>query len=369
MPPAAGIAIEYEALPGRVRFGAGALSTVPEETDRLGARRVVLIDGLLDPSLAEGVARALGGRHAATLTVARQHVPAQLAEQAGRTATDAAADCLLSIGGGSSLGVAKAVALRTGLPIVAVPTTYAGSEMTPIWGVTADGHKTTGHDLRVLPAIVVYDPELTVTLSASASGASGMNAVAHCVEALWTERRNPVTDAIATEAIGLLAAGLRACVRNPTDIEARDTALRGAWLAGTALAVGGTALHHKICHVLGGTFDLPHAEVHAAVLPWVVECFRYAAPDALRRVARALGADDAVTGLQQLAVDLGATSGLAELGLNEAGADAAAETIAGSAPARPMTVSGDEVRTILERAMVGPRPMQLLRQPEGEGHG
>ena len=345
--------IVYEAMPGRVVFAPGSLAGVPDEVSRLGKHRAVLVDGLPDASQATSVALSLGQSHALTLRVERQHVPAELVTPSIAATTTSGADCLVSLGGGSALGVAKAIAHETGLPIIAVPTTYAGSEMTPIWGITEDGHKDVGRDLTVLPRVVLYDPELTVGLPPQATAASGMNAVAHCVEALWTVHRNPVTDAIAGEAIVLLAAGLRASVLKPDDIEARSRALQGAWLAGKALAVGGTALHHKICHVLGGTFDLPHAEVHAAVLPWVVEQFRFAAPAALQRIAGALAADDAVAGLLALSSDLGANKSLADLGLTAAQADLAAKTIAASAPRSPAPVSVRDVRDILDRAMVG----------------
>ena len=203
----------------------------------------------------------------------------------------------------------------------------------------------------MLPRTVVYDPELTVSLPPLATAASGMNALAHCVEAMWTAAANPVTDAVAAEGIALLAAGLRGSVRAPRDLDARGTALRGAWLGGTALAVGGTGLHHKICHVLGGSFDLPHAEVHAIVLPWVVDQYREAAPRALARIARALDAGDAVEGLRELAADLGLGAGLADLGLRPADIEFAAEQAAAVAPEVPAPVSREEIAAILERAM------------------
>ncbi len=346
--------LDYEALPSRVRFGAGARWELPAEVARLGGRRVLLIDGLVDAAVARSLADALGGAHAATLDAVRQHVPAELADRARESARTAEADVLVALGGGSAIGLAKAVALETGLPIVAVPTTYAGSEMTPIWGLTTEARKTTGVDLAVLPRAVLYDPELTLSFPARPSAASGMNALAHCVEALWTQAANPVTDAVALGGIALLADGLRGVVRDPDDLAARTRALRGAWLGGTALAVAGTALHHKICHVLGGTFDLPHAEVHAVVLPWVADHFRAAVPDVLARIAAALGDEDAVAGLLRLGSDLQLSFGLADLGLREQDLDLAAELVERVAPAQPAPASAAEVRAILERAMPAP---------------
>ena len=354
MPTANSVRVAYEALPSRVVFGPGSRAEVPAEVDRLGARRALLIDGLADGAVARRMAEGLDGLHALTVDAVRQHVPSELADVTRRAAAHADADALVALGGGSAIGLAKAVALELRLPIVAVPTTYAGSEMTPIWGVTTDARKTTGTDLAVLPRAVVYDPELTLTYPARPSAASGMNAVAHCVEALWAPGANPVTDAVALEGIALLAAGLRRVVADPADAEARAGALRGAWLGGTALAVAGTALHHKLCHVLGGTYDLPHAETHAAVLPWVVDFLRPAVPAALGRIARALDEPDAVDGLLRLEADLGLAFGLTDLGLAEADLDVAAELVERVAPSEPAPVTAADVQGILRRAMVAP---------------
>ena len=351
MPTSLATRLSYDALPGRVVFGAGAVGEVAAEVGRLGGQRALLVDGLFDAVLVGRLEQELGERHAATIGEVAQHVPAELAASALARARELGADCLVALGGGSATGVAKAVAKETGLPILAVPTTYAGSEMTPIWGITTEARKTTGRDLAVLPRAVIYDPELTVSLPSLASAASGMNAVAHCVEAMWTPAANPVTDAVAAEGITLLAAGLRGSIREPRDLEARGRALQGAWLGGTALAVGGTGLHHRICHVLGGTFGLPHAEVHAIVLPWVVEHYRDAAPAALARVARALDAEDAVTGLRELGRDLGLEAGLADLGLKPGDIELASELAAAVAPEVPAPTTREQIAVILEAAM------------------
>lgn len=340
----------YEALPSRVVFGAGAVASVAAEVDRFGASRVVLIDGLFNDPLRARIEADLAGRHAGTITEVAQHVPAEVAARALSQSRAVNADGLLALGGGSATGLAKAIALETGVPILAIPTTYAGSEMTPIWGITAAGRKTTGSDPRVLPRTVVYDPELVLSLPLRVGAASGMNAMAHCVEALWTPAANPVTDAVAGDGMARLARGLRATNADPDDLEARVETLRGAWLAGTALAVGGTGLHHKLCHVLGGSFGLPHADVHAAVLPWVVDYYRDAAPAALARIAAALDADDAVTGLQDLAHGLGLGGGLAGLGLLEAALDEAAAQAIEVAPQTPKPIDRAGIREVLGNA-------------------
>lgn len=342
--------VEYEGLPWRVICGPGRLSDLPAEVERLQAARVLLIDGLEDPERIKEIEALLGATRAETLSDVRPHVPLELAQAARKTAAELEIDCLLAVGGGSAIGLAKAVALETEIPIVAIPTTYAGSEMTPIYGITDKAHKQTGRDLRVLPRTVIYDPELTLSLPAFLTGPSGINAIAHCVEALWTPLSNPASDAIATDGIRLLAQGLRACIAKPKDIDARATAQRGAWLGGMSLATAGTALHHKACHVLGGTFDLPHAEVHAAVLPAVTEFFSDAAPEAVASVARGLGTDDAVAGLRALADDLGVSSSLGKLGLTEKDTEYAAELIAAEAPAFPRPATVEDVRGILKQA-------------------
>ena len=347
MPPSR---VLYEPLPGRVLFGLHASESLAAEVAHLGGKRVMVIDGLLNRS-SKAITRSLGDLHVGTVRGDHQHVPVDVAADAEARAVELRSDVLVAIGGGSATGLAKAVALRRRLPIIALPSTYAGSEMTPIWGITDQARKTTGSDIAVLPRTVLYDPVLTYSLPANATAASGMNAVAHCVEAMWTAAANPITDAIASDGIKCLAQGLRASVASPSDAEARTQALRGAWLGGTALAVAGTALHHKLCHVLGGTFDLPHAEVHAAVLPWVVDHFGEAVPEVLTRIASALGEDDAVVGLCNLSSDLGLRCGLRQLGFTEDGIAETARLVVEVAPTTPRPVTTRDVCEILEHAM------------------
>lgn len=354
---AAGVAdaFVYEAGPARVRFGAGALDSVPEEAERLGAARVLLVAGQAQEAAARRLEARLGGALASTLVGVRGHVPAGDAEAARARALEEGADCVVALGGGSAIGLAKAVALTSGLPVVAVPTTYAGSEMTPIWGITRDGRKQTGQDARVLPRTVVYDPELTLSLPLATSVASGLNAAAHCVEALWTERANPLSALVAEEGLRTLAAGLRAVARDPGDLGARAAALRGAWLGGIALATAGTGLQHKLCHVLGGAFDLPHAELHAVLLPHVSAFLAPAAPPAAAAIARALRAEDAAEGVFALARSLGAPSSLAELGFPPERLDEAVALAEAVAPARPRPASADDLRSLLSGALAGHR--------------
>jgi alcohol dehydrogenase class IV len=357
----------YDALPGRVVFGAGAArSSLAAEVDRLGASRVLVIAAPAEAALADELTGPLGDRVAGRFAEVRQHVPVEIAEAARAAAADAGADLLLSIGGGSTTGTAKAVAMTTRLPILAVPTTYAGSEMTPVWGLTEANRKTTGTDVAVLPKVVVYDPELTYSLPVDLTVASGFNAMAHCVEAFWAPRANPVTDALSAEGIAALARGLPRLLDDGSDVEGRHDALYGAWLAGAAFAAAGSGLHHKICHVLGGAFDLPHAPTHAVVLPRVLAVNEPGAPDTALRITRALGQVGATEPraaqlLLELERALGAPASLAAVGLAEAdlatAADLVAEKVTGDAlPDNPVPVDRDLVDRILRSAWEGSLP-------------
>jgi maleylacetate reductase len=345
----------YTALPGRIVFGAGSARTaLAEEFDRLAADRVLLVATETERPLAEELAAPLGERVVTVFSGVRQHVPLPVAEAVRALAASVRADAVLSVGGGSTTGTAKAVALTTGLPIVAVPTTYAGSEVTPVWGLTEGNRKTTGTDPRVLPKVVVYDPELTLTLPAELSAASGLNAMAHCVEAFWAPRRNPISTLAAQEGIRALAAALPTVVEHPTDLDARAELLYGAYLAGSAFAVAGSGLHHKICHVLGGSYDLPHAQTHAIVLPEVLAFNAPAAPDAAARIATALGVTDPVAGLRALSARLGIPPGLRALGMTEQQVDEAAELVEPAVPAdNPRPAGRAELREIIHAAWAG----------------
>jgi alcohol dehydrogenase class IV len=344
----------YDAAPARVVFGNDAVTRLAEELDRAGLHHALLIagDAAHHPQLRD-VRIVLGARVAATFADVREHVPLGLAERARAAARTANADCCVAFGGGSAIGLAKAVALTSGLPIVAVPTTYAGSEMTPIYGLTDAGHKTTGRDVRVRPAIVVYDPLLTLTLPPALSAASGLNAMAHAVEALYAVDANPVVSLIAEEAIHALAEGLPRIVDAPSDASARASALYGAWLAGIALGSVSMALHHKLCHTLGGAFDLPHARTHAVVLPYAAAYNAPAAPEAMARIARALGTADAPDGLAALARRLGVTRTLRELGFPADGLDRAADLATAAPYPNPRPIERDAIRALLAHAFDG----------------
>jgi maleylacetate reductase len=345
----------YDALPGRVVFGVGAVEHLGEELDRLGVGRVLAIAG---KRASDGLAERLGGRRVASFTDVQQHVPVEAAARATAAAAEADADCLVAMGGGSATGMAKAVALERPVPIVAVPTTYAGSEVTPIYGLTGPEGKRTGRDLRVLPRTVLYDPALTTGLPAEVTGPSGMNALAHCVEATYAPGANPVTSLLAEEGARSLARGLPAAVDRPADLTARSETLLGAWLAGAAMAAAGVGIHHQLCHLLGGAYRLPHAELHAVVLPHAVAFVAPAARPQLARLAAGLGvgADDVAGGIWDLGRRLGTPASLAELGLAAGELDRAAAQAVARVVQTPRKAGVTELRALLEAAWQGRRP-------------
>ena len=343
----------HEVLASRVVFGVGAVERLAQEIDRLGVRRVLVVAGGSGQALVEQLRVALGDLVVGVHGGVRAHVPVAVAQDARRVARDLAADGVLTVGGGSATGLGKAVALELPVPIVAIPTTYAGSEVTPIWGLTTEARKQTGRDPRVLPAVVLYDPALTVGLPPAITGTSGMNAMAHCVEALYAPGGNPITSLMAEEGIRALARGLPAAVERGDDLDARTDCLYGAWLAGSALGIAGAGIHHTICHVLGGAYDLPHAAMHTVVLPHAVAFVAPAAPQAMARIARALGGDAAAPALHDLNARIGAPRGLGDIGMREADLPEAARLVVEADPPSPRPVDLAGMQQLLTDAHRG----------------
>ncbi|WP_345524451.1 maleylacetate reductase [Nocardioides endophyticus] len=286
----------HESRAQRVVFAPGsAPDAVAKEVADLGARRVMLIASERESVLADPIATICPVvlRHDEVV----MHVPVEVAERSRAAASRSGADVVVSVGGGSTTGLAKAVALTTGLPIVAVPTTFAGSEATDVWGLTRGETKTTGVEVKVLPCSVVYDATLLRSLPSEMAVASGLNALAHCIDSMWGPRVDPIDQALAGEGIRALAAGLPRVAHGGASLEGIEQTLYGAYLAAIAFASAGSGMHHKICHVLGGMFDLPHAQTHAVVLPHVLAFNVPHAPDAEQRIARGFASDGATEGL------------------------------------------------------------------------
>ncbi|NBH06694.1 maleylacetate reductase and hydroxyquinol 1,2-dioxygenase domain-containing protein [Amycolatopsis sp. SID8362] len=307
----------YAANPVRVVFG--ALDGLGAEADRLGLGRVLLIGR---PRHGDRAAEALGPRLAARFEEPAMHTPVDVTERALKLVAEHDVDGVVAIGGGSATGLSKAIALHTDLPQLIVPTTYAGSELTSVLGQTADGRKTTQKTPKVRPETVLYDVGLTLGLPVGVSAASGLNALAHAVEARYAPDANPMTDLLAAEATKSLMSALPRIAADPSDVDARADALRGAWLAGSCLDAVKMGLHHRLCHHLGGKFGLPHAETHAVLLPHVMAH---------------QGLDDA-DDVFELAASLPIPHSLAELGLTEA------------------DIQGEPEEELLRQALHGTRP-------------
>jgi len=347
----------YEALPYRVVFGEGTLARAADEADRLGIKRALVLTTAQQHADGSKLGRVLGHRLGAEFPEAIMHTPVAVTERAMHVIEAKDIDGLIALGGGSAIGLAKALSLRSGLPQLVLPTTYAGSEMTPILGETRDGIKTTQRSHDVLPDTVIYDVDLTISLPAAISATSGLNAMAHAVEALYAPEANPIVSLMAEEGIAALGRALPRIVASPSDRDARRDALLGAWLCGTCLGAVSMSLHHKLCHVLGGSFDLPHAETHAIVLPHVVAYNAQAAPQAMHRIARALEAPDAALGLSALQRRLNIPVALADIGMPEDGIDLAAELATRNAYANPRSLDRAALRELLARAWRGEAPL------------
>lgn len=343
----------------RLLFGTGhSAQNLRDEIERIGACRVMLIAASSEKVIAQLVAADV--EVALNYDDVAMHVPLGKAAKAREVAADAGVDLLVSVGGGSTTGLAKAIALTSGIPIIAVPTTYAGSEATNVWGLTEQNRKTTGSDDRVLPISVIYDAAHTVSLPVDMSVASGMNALAHCVDSMWAPRANPIITALATEGISALGKALPAIVSDPSAIEGREQALYGTYLSGVAFSSAGSGLHHKICHVLGGLYNLPHAETHAALLPYVLSFNASAVPDAERRIANALGVPTAVEGLLTLRRAISTPMALSDLGLERSSLTEAATAIMPAVPAsNPRSITMTELTGLLEAAWAGADPLSV----------
>jgi maleylacetate reductase len=344
----------YVGLPTRVVFGAGSVGQLGAEAERLGAKRVLLISTPGRAEMVRSVSKDLAV--VGVFDKAVMHTPIEVVADARKVAAELRADCCVAVGGGSTIGFGKAIALSSGLPVLAVPTTYSGSEMTTIWGISEGGAKKTGRDPKVLPRAVIYDPELTLDLPPAVSAASGMNAIAHCVEALYAHDGNPIISLMAEEGIRALAKALPVIVKEWKNLEARENALYGAWLAGTTISTTSVALHHKLCHILGG-FGLPHAETHSIVLPHAVRYNFEAAPEAMKRIARAIGAANPSQGLWELEKQLGIPMRLADIGMKEGDIERAARIAVEAPYPNPRKVEYKPVLGLLRGAFEGRCPL------------
>ena len=346
----------HTSFSSRVVFGASSRNLLAEEISRLGACRALILTTPEQLELGDMAQALLGESAVGHFGEARQHVPVEIARDAQKMASDSKADCIVAIGGGSTIGLGKAIALQSALPVLALPTTYAGSEMTPIYGLTEGSNKRTGRDVRVLPRTVIYDPDLTLTLPLDLSVMSGLNAIAHCAEGLYATDRNPITSLLAEESIRTFAASLPRIKACPTDRQARSDCLYAAWLAGSVLAITSVALHHKLCHTMGGMLNLPHAHMHAIVLPHSIAYNAPAAPEAMCRLGRALGSSRPAQALFDLARDLDVPMDLNCLGVQPEQLPAVATAALAAPYPNPRELSFEGILGLLRDAQMGRRP-------------
>ncbi|MDJ0820411.1 MAG: maleylacetate reductase [Paracoccaceae bacterium] len=340
----------------RVSFGPGVRHQVGAEIARIGGQRALILSTPQQAETALAFAKDVGERAAGVFTGATMHTPVAVTEEAIAQVEEIGADCLVAVGGGSTTGLAKAIAYRTDLPQIVVPTTYAGSEATPILGQTERGRKTTLKDPKVQPEVILYDAELVASLPVPMTVTSALNAIAHAAEGLYAQDRNPLSSALAVEGMRAFAEALPRVVENPGDLDARGETLYGAWLCGTVLGQVGMALHHKLCHTLGGSFDLPHAETHAIILPHAIGFNAGAVPDLLAPVAEIFGGESAGQALHAFSEKMGAPTRLADLGLREADLDRAADLATQNAYWNPAPVTRDGIRALLDAAFHGQAP-------------
>lgn len=367
-------AFEYNPNPGRVVFGSGTLQQLPNEIARLQVKAPLVLSTPQQISQAESVKDVLKGQVAGIFSEATMHTPTHITDKALEYAKAQGADSVISIGGGSTIGLGKAISIRTGLPHICIPTTYAGSEMTPILGETADGLKKTRSDPKILPGTVIYDVDLTMTLPAAMSATSGVNAIAHAgmfsethrrgdnkanvqsiVEALYARNTNPIITMMAIEGTRALASALPEIVENPSSQSARSRALYGAWLCGTCLGSVGMSIHHKLCHTLGGSFNLPHAETHTAVLPHAISYNAPSIPEAMKQLADALPESngDAIHGLNVLLTKLKVKRDLKAFGMKEEDVDKAADIAVSNAYWNPRAIERTPIRELIRRVWAG----------------
>lgn len=343
----------HESLPSRIVFGVGSASALVDEVDRIGAGRILAI---VTGSAAEDIVAGLDDKICARVAGVRVHVPVEDVDEAESLCEMYDTDLTVCLGGGSAIGLAKALAHRRGQPIIAIPTTYSGSEMTNIYGITSGDDKKTARDPNVLPRTVIYDPVLTTGLPPAVTSTSGMNALAHCVEALYSNDRSPVIELMAAEGVRALTAGLPAAVERPHDLAARSDCLLGAYLAGSALGSSSMGLHHRLCHVLGGMSRAGHGDLNAVVLPYIVAFNAPAAPSAMAAIRTAMNTEDPAGAIYDFARRLGAPARLPDAGVDERWLEPAAAAAAAGPVQNPRPYSADDVRTLLQQMYEGVRP-------------
>ena len=339
-----------------VHFHAGIRHELDSFIKEIGCSRALVLSTPEQTDLAQDLAEKLGSITVGVFTGAKMHTPVEVTITALKHTKSVNADCLVSVGGGSTTGLSKAIALHTDLPQIIIPTTYAGSEATPILGQTEDGIKTTIKDDKVLPEVILYDPELVVTLPLELSVTSGLNAMAHAVEGLYAKDRSDDSTQLAMDGLQYFVLSLPKVLVDLEDIKAREDTLRGAWACGTVLGNVGMALHHKLCHTLGGSFDLPHAETHAIILPHAIAYNELVVPDLLEPLGVMLNNLDIGKAVWEFAKSLGAPLSLSELGMEEGDIDLAVDIAVKNPYWNPREITREGIHELLKNAWAGSAP-------------
>ncbi len=278
------VQFRYVSYAQEVIFAPGSLAQLAEAVERLGWQRLILCTNhsMQTYGHVDALKSALGGRLIATFDRVQPHVQDVQVDEVLALAIENRADAVIGMGGGSPIGMAKAVAYtlattfpaHRSLPVIAIPTTYAGSEMTAVCGITHarenPPRKVTFSDPKIVPRLVIYDPELTLDLPPEMTASTGINALAHCIEALYSVARNPVSTAAAVSGVRHISNALYCCYENGNNLDARTELLTGAHLAGLSLASVKMGLHHGLCHVLGGTANVPHGIANSIILPHAI---------------------------------------------------------------------------------------------------
>jgi len=345
----------FPGMTARVVFGTGTVAVVADEVAHLGRTKALVLSTPAQVEDAEKIAKNIGSQSAGVYSGAAMHTPIEVTEQALKVFSASGADCIVAVGGGSTIGLSKAIATRTGADQIVIPTTYAGSEMTDILGETQAGKKTTRRDASIRPESVIYDINLTLGLPVTMTMTSAMNAIAHAVEGLYAEDRNPIVTLMATDALKAFKTGLPVLKEEPTNREARALTLYAAWLCSTALGYVSMGLHHKLCHVIGGSFNTPHADTHAILLPHTAGFNAVAVPDLLQPVSDIFG-ESPGQGLWQFAHKIDAPTSLKDLGLSQTDLDEAAQIAVANPYKNPRNFDRDDIRNLLQSAWEGTKP-------------
>ena len=347
---------EYTPVPSRAVFAENAALKLKDEVEKLGASRIMIACSKGMVSRIAHVIDSLGTLCVSVYDGAKPHCPEQVAMEALDLYQKNKADCIVAVGGGSTIGIGKAIALRTDAKFIVIATTPCGSESTPIYGMLIGNQKKTGRDPRVIAKTTIYDPVLTTGINAHLTGTIGMNSLAHCVEALYAQVKSPVSDLFAIEGITVLTKGIKSSIVNPDDLNARSQVLYGGMLSGYCVNLAGIAIHHKICHVLGGHHGIPHGESNSVILPYAVAYNETAAPQAMEKIKTAMGTSSASGGIYDFAREINVPGSLKELGMREEHLDIAAMETFETTPYNPKLVDFKSVRALLQQAYEGVRP-------------